>query len=73
MLAGSATICLVIKLSCGIIFRYIVLYFLPKGTLLLPTKYKIRGFVVHQNGVNIHLSVPTSLYYLATNLDTLGV
>ena len=54
----------------GLIRRYIVLYFLPKKSLLLPTYYEIRGLVGSQNGANIHMSVPTSLQYLATNLYT---
>ena len=34
---------------------------------------KIRGLVGSQNGTNIHMSVPTSLQYLPTNLYTLVV
>ena len=70
IVASSATIYLIMKLPCGIIRRYIVLYFLPKETLLLLPKYKTRGFVICQNGANIHSSVPTSLQYPAKNLDT---
>ena len=54
----------------GLFRRYIVLYFLPKKSLLLPTYYEIRGLVGTQDGTNIHLSVPISLYYLPTYLDT---
>ena len=52
----------------GLIRRYIVLYFLPKKSFLLPTYYGIRGLVGSQNGANIHLSVPTSLQDPAINL-----
>ena len=54
---------------CGLIRRHIVLYFLLKKALLLPTYYEIRGLVGSQDGTNIHLSVPISLYYFLTNLD----
>ena len=54
----------------GLIHRYIVLYFLPQKSLLLPTYYEIKGLVGSQDSTNIHLSVPISLYYLPTNLDT---
>ena len=54
----------------GLIRRYIVLYFLQKKSLLLPTYYEIRGVVGSQDGTNIHSSAPISLYYLPTNLDT---
>ena len=56
ILVISASICLIFKISSGLIRRYIVLYF------FLPTKSEIRAFVVCQNGANIHLSVPTSLH-----------
>ena len=69
-LVGSAILCLILKLSCGLFRRHTVLYFLPKTPHLLPTKYKIRPLVVRQNGANIHWSVPTSLHYLPTNLYT---
>ena len=54
----------------GFIRRYIVLYFLQKKSLLLPTYYEIRGLVGSQDGTNIHSLVPISLYYLPINLDT---
>ena len=44
-----ATICLISKPSCGLICCYIVLYFLLKTALPLPTNYKIKDFVVSQN------------------------
>ena len=47
-----------------------VLYFLPKKSIRLPTNDEIIGLVVHQNGANIHLSVPTSLYYLPFYIHT---
>ena len=47
-----------------------VLYIFPKQPLLLPTKCRIRGLVVRQNDTNPHLLVPTSLYYLQTDLYT---
>ena len=55
--------------SQSLIRRYIVLKFLQKNTLFLPTKYEIRRLVAHQNGAysNFHWSVPTSMYYLPTN------
>ena len=46
--------------SCGFSRLYTVIYFLPKYSNLLPTNYKIRDFVVSQNGANIHTSVPIS-------------
>ena len=55
---------------CGLIHRYIVLYFLPKKSFLLPTYYEIRGLVGSQNGANIHSSVQTSLQDPAINLYT---
>ena len=69
-LVRSARFCLIVKLSCNLICRYIVLYFLPKKSLLLLTNYEIKGLVVSHNGTNIHLLVPTSLNYPATNLYT---
>ena len=50
--------------------RYIVLYFLPKKPLLRPTNHKIRGIVGSQDSAYFHLSVPTCLCYLPTNLYT---
>ena len=69
-LVSSTILCLILKLSCGLIGRHTVLYFLPKTPHLLATKYKIRPLVVRQNGSNIHWSVPTSLDYLPTYLYT---
>ena len=69
-LVGSATFCSFLKLSCDLIRRYTVLYFLPKKLFLLPTNDRITGLVGSQDGAKIHLSVPTSLYYLPTNLYT---
>ena len=69
-LVGTATFCSILKLSCDLIRRYIVLYFLPQRPLLLPTNHKIRGLVSSQNGANIHWSVPTSLQDPAINLYT---
>ena len=69
-LVSMAAICLILKLSCVLIGRYIVLYFLPKRQLLLPTNYDIRGLVVTQNSANSHSSVPTSLQDPAINLYT---
>ena len=60
-LVGSATFCSILKLSCVLISPYIVLYFLPKKSILLPTNHKIRGIIGSQNGANIHKSVPISL------------
>ena len=45
---------------CGFSRLYTVLYFLPKYSNLLRTNYKIRDFVVSQNGTNIHTLVPIS-------------
>ena len=42
--------------SCGLIRRYIVLWFLPKKTLLLQTKYEIKGLGSSQGGANISVS-----------------
>ena len=56
-LVGSATFCSILKLSCVLIRRYIVLYFLQKKSFLLPTNDKIIGLVVRQNGANIHWSL----------------
>ena len=53
-LVGSATFCSVLKLSCELLRRYTVLYFLPKKLLLLPTNDTIKSLVVSQNGANIH-------------------
>ena len=69
-LVCSATFCSFIKLSCDLIRRYIVLYFLPKKLFLLPTNDKIIGLVGSQDGANIHSLVPTSLNHLRTNLYT---
>ena len=56
-------------IKCTLPRRYILLYFLQKKEiLLLPRKYEIKGFVIHQNDTNIHLSVPTSLHYPTMNL-----
>ena len=55
----------------GLNRRYIVLYFLLRKSLLLPTE--IRGLVGSQDCAYFHWSVPTSLYYLPTNLYTLVV
>ena len=35
-LVGSVILCLILKLSCGLIRRYTVLYFLPRKPHLLP-------------------------------------
>ena len=69
-LVGSATFCSILKLSCDLIRRYTVLYFLPKMSILLPTNDKITGLVCSQNGANIYWSVPTSLQDPAINLYT---
>ena len=69
-LVGSATFCSFLKLSCDLIRRYIVLYFLPKRPFLLPTNHKIRGLVGSQNGTSIHWSVPISLQDQGINLYT---
>ena len=69
-LVSSATFCSILKLSCYLIRRYTVQYFLPKKSLRLLTNDKITGLVVSQNGANIHMSVPTSFCHLATNLYT---
>ena len=69
-LVGSAIFVINLKLSCGFIFRYIVLCFYPKKPLLLPTKCKIRGLVICQDDAMFHSLVPTSLYYLPSNLYT---
>ena len=67
-LVGRATFCSILKLSFYLIRRYIVLYFLPKKTILLPTNHKIRGLIGSQDGANIPSSVPTSLQDPAINL-----
>ena len=69
-LVSRAMFCSILKLSCDIIRRYTVLYFLPKRSLLLPTNDKITGLVGSQNGTNFHTSVPISLSHLPTNLYT---
>ena len=69
-LAGRATFCSILKLSFDLICWYIVLYFLPKKLILLPTNDKITGLVGSQNGANIHSSLPTSLQDPAINLYT---
>ena len=69
-LVGSGTFCSILKLSFDLIRRYIVLYFLPKMSLFLPTNYDNKDLVVSQDGANIHKSVPTSLVSSATNLYT---
>ena len=69
-MVGSAPFCQVLKLSFALIGRYIVLEFLPKKTLLLPTNYEIRGLIVSQSGalfklVGVCWSVhPTNQTYL---------
>ena len=62
----SLPFCSFLKLSCDLSSRYVY----KKKIVLLPTKCKIRPFVGRQNDVNIHLSVPISLCYSATNLYT---
>ena len=57
----------------GLIHRCIVLYFLLKKSRLLQTYYKMRGLVGSQDGTYFHWSVPTSLFYLPTNLYTMVV
>ena len=57
-----------IKLSIDLIHRYIVLYFLPKKSILLPTNDKIKGLIGSQDGANIPSSVPNSLQDPAINL-----
>ena len=69
-LVGSATFCSFLKLSCELLCRYTVLYFLPKKSLLLLTNDTIKSLVDSQNGANIHTTVPISLYYLPINLYT---
>ena len=54
-LVDRATICL----SIDLIRRYIVLYFFPKKSLLLPIYYEIIGLVGSQDGAYFHWSVPT--------------
>ena len=56
----------------GLIRQFIVLYFSLKKSLLLPTYHEIRSFKIvgSQDGTYFHWSVPTSLYYLPTNLYT---
>ena len=67
-LVGSATFCSILKLSCDVIHRYTVLYFLPKRSILLPTNDRITGLVGSQNSANILSSVPTSLQDPVINL-----
>ena len=69
-LVGRATFCSILKLSFDLIRRYIVLYFLPRKSVLLPTNHKIRGLNGSQNGTNIHTSVPISVQVPPTNLYT---
>ena len=57
-----------LKLSFDLIRRYIVLYFLPKTSILLLTNDKIKGLIGSQDGANIPSSVPTSLHDPAINL-----
>ena len=70
ILVTCTRICLILKLSCGLFRRYIVLYFLPKKTLFLPTNIGIQKFVGRQNDANVHSWVPKSLEHLAMNLYT---
>ena len=56
--------------SCDLIHRYIVIYFLSKKSLLLPTYYVIKGLEGSQDDSYFHWSVPTGLYDLPTNLYT---
>ena len=58
----------ILKLSFYLIRRYIVLYFLPKKSILLPTNDKIKGLIGSQDGANIPSSLPTSLRDPAINL-----
>ena len=69
-LVGRATFCSILEVSFYLIRRYIVLYFLPKESILLPTNDKIKGLIGRQNGANIHSSVPTSLQYPTIKLYT---
>ena len=62
--------CLILKLSSDLIRWYIVLYFLPKNSILLPTNDKITGLICSQNGANNHWSVPTIPQDPAINLYT---
>ena len=61
LLNFKAILCFNWSLHCTVLF-------LPKRPLLLPTNFKIRDFVVCQNGTSLYILVPTSLYYLSTNL-----
>ena len=70
ILVGSAIFYLILQQSCGLIRRYIAPCFLPKTLHLPPTKYKIRPFVIRQNGANIHSLVHISLWHPVTNLYT---
>ena len=54
ILVGRAMFCSILKLSFDLIRRYIVLYFLPKKSILLPTNDKITGIIGSQNGPNVH-------------------
>ena len=70
ILVTCTRICLILKLSCGLFRRYIVLYLLPKKTLFLPTNIGKLTFVGHHNDANLHSPVPKSLQHLAMNLCT---
>ena len=56
-MVSRATFCSILKLSLHLIRRYIVLCFLPKNPVLLPTNDKIKGLIGSQNGASIHLLV----------------
>ena len=68
-MVGRATFCSILKVSFDLIRWYIVLYFLPKKSIL-PTNGKIKGLIGSQNGANIHSSVLTSLQYPTIKLYT---
>ena len=70
MLVGRATFRTILKLSSDLIRRYIVLYFLPKASIPLPTNDEITGIICSQNDANIHWSVPTSPQDPGINLYT---
>ena len=55
-------------LNFDLIRQYIVLYFLPKDSILLRTNDKIKGLIGSQDGANIPSLVPTSLQDPAINL-----
>ena len=67
-LVGRATFWSILKLSFDLIRRYIVPYYLPKKSILLPTNDKIKGLIGSQDGANIPSSVPTSLQDPVINL-----